>query len=840
MLRSGMFGDLNTRTMKFDRETSVDIFIQINLKKSTPSNVADLMSISAKVSKNISRESYIKKHLPAIAFRLRELETSATVWSFRDISAVINGLQYMDNNDQGVLDIIAIMTRISYHSISYKHSAKSDEIVFLLAGLQRISSVNDENKDVRGLISVITILMNNCHQKFRHQDMADVAYCLQGMNSDYIEVRELLSTVADKMKNSLGEFNASEISNCFYGLQGMSSDHVEVRNLITELTFKIRRRKENLLPRQILSTLYLSRRLSDDNIEVQNLLSILLTMLKGNKDSREERDAFKARGISNALFGLQRMSSDCRQVRDICGILAHKLPRTKDGLNVLGVCNIFTGLQGMNNESKEVRELLSATVSKIRSLKEAFTAKDLSTVLFGLQGMNCDSDEVKDLLYVMAIEIRKSQEIFQAKDICRAIYGIQGGNSEGVELSNVLSELVIKFKNCNCNDIDINDISRVLFSLKGLKTLLKSDDYISMIEILLVQLNKVIAIVIDEIVENDVPSAISKPTTTPKKKKNTKKLLFSKLTNLLKNPKNPPTPTTTAALPTISSPYDIFSTTFTITESESTESESESFGSESDSIHSFDSTPSTPTTTATFVTSVTDELIDETIDAIDSDNIDTSDSIDTTDDTTTAMLPTVPTPTPILPTPQYKLNTISTKDLVDFQKSLSYILPQIKEISTAENSTNWSDTYKGINNELKIRFEQSDEYYTPKINSYKSMNDNIIEIIKDMNHKKEINNVEIYTNHYLYNLFESNIVLKIPNRTNLNNDSNKIYKIINIEIEKNIQITKLFSVRRNEYLESQGIFLVNASNSVLDKMNRNELEGWVNKNVFDMISFFTR
>ena len=78
--------------MKFDKEYVVDKFIENNLKNLTQSNLADLMSISVKVSKDLKRATLLKKHLPSLATQLKKLN----IWGFRDASAVIYGLQYMN------------------------------------------------------------------------------------------------------------------------------------------------------------------------------------------------------------------------------------------------------------------------------------------------------------------------------------------------------------------------------------------------------------------------------------------------------------------------------------------------------------------------------------------------------------------------------------------------------------------------------------------------------------------------------------------------------------------------------------------------------------------------
>jgi hypothetical protein len=84
---------LKTSDRKFETQLEIDDFIRFDLQKCYNTNIADLMRISCKASRR-NRNSYLSKHLPLIASRLGVL--SSSVWSFRDISAVIYGLQCIE------------------------------------------------------------------------------------------------------------------------------------------------------------------------------------------------------------------------------------------------------------------------------------------------------------------------------------------------------------------------------------------------------------------------------------------------------------------------------------------------------------------------------------------------------------------------------------------------------------------------------------------------------------------------------------------------------------------------------------------------------------------------
>jgi hypothetical protein len=160
-------GDSNQQIGRFETQHEVDIFIENNLRECTRRDISDLFRISAKVSKRNRRVSYLKKHLPAIVLQLREL--SSTSWSFQEISGVVYGLQFMTTDDIGVIEILSVMTEVAIKSIENIQSMQSlqgQHISMLLYGLQ---SMNSRHEGIRGLLSVVAIMVTNCTDKFGPQ-----------------------------------------------------------------------------------------------------------------------------------------------------------------------------------------------------------------------------------------------------------------------------------------------------------------------------------------------------------------------------------------------------------------------------------------------------------------------------------------------------------------------------------------------------------------------------------------------------------------------------------------------------------------------------------------------
>jgi hypothetical protein len=126
---------------RFQTQFEVDSFIGDDFCNCTRRDIADLLRISAKVSKRNRKVSFLKKHLPTILIQLKKL--SLSTWNFQEISGVVYGLQFMTTNDLGVIDIISIMTAVATKSIKnvdMRKRLRGQNISMMLYGLQNMNS----------------------------------------------------------------------------------------------------------------------------------------------------------------------------------------------------------------------------------------------------------------------------------------------------------------------------------------------------------------------------------------------------------------------------------------------------------------------------------------------------------------------------------------------------------------------------------------------------------------------------------------------------------------------------------------------------------------------------
>jgi hypothetical protein len=130
--------------------------------------------------------------------------------------------------------------------------------------------------------------------------------------------------------------------------------------------------------------------------------------------------------VGNALYGLQGMSSDCSEVRDVLSSLAIKVRSCREDLDAQAMGNALYGLQGMSSDCSEVRDVLSSLAIKVRSCKEDLSAQAVGNALYGLQGMSSDCSEVRDVLSSLAIKVGRCREDLNAQAVGNALYGLYG------------------------------------------------------------------------------------------------------------------------------------------------------------------------------------------------------------------------------------------------------------------------------------------------------------------------------------------------------------------------------------------------------------------------------
>jgi len=156
------------------------------------------------------------------------------------------------------------------------------------------------------------------------------------------------------------------------------------------------------------------------------------------------KEDLKAQEVGNALYGLQGMSSDSEEVRNLLRSLVPKVISCKGLFNAQAVGNALYGLQGMSSDVVEVRDLLRALVPNVISCKEDLKAQAVGNALYGLQGMSSDVVEVRELLRELTTKIKSCKEHLNPQGLCNGIFGIISMNYNLT--SDILFELLPRLR----------------------------------------------------------------------------------------------------------------------------------------------------------------------------------------------------------------------------------------------------------------------------------------------------------------------------------------------------------------------------------------------------------
>jgi hypothetical protein len=373
--------------VKFDK------FIKEWLHHCGVSNISVFVRIAGKKSKGDSFK-HLKRNLPAVARRLDSL--SLQKWNYLRLSWVIYGMQCLDEDDSGYIDIIKIMTRI-LNELEKKRALiiYPQSIAMMLLGLQNNKF---KCKESLQLVAAIGQVTPKCGDKFTAQNVGNALYGIQNLNCTHPETLVLLSALTPQLRDSCDILSSQEVGNSLYGLKSMNCDSPHVLALLSILTPKV---------------------------------------TKCNQ-------VFTQMSAAIALHGLQGMGSERREVRDLLKAFAPKVMNSLDSWKPQQIANSMHGLQGMSSKHPEVLEILSAITAKVNSGIGKFKAHDVGYTLYSLRNMSSDAKEVRMLLSALTMKYRDCTETLTAQDFNNALQGLQNMDNDLPEVAVLLSVLKSK------------------------------------------------------------------------------------------------------------------------------------------------------------------------------------------------------------------------------------------------------------------------------------------------------------------------------------------------------------------------------------------------------------
>lgn len=175
------------------------------------------------------------------------------------------------------------------------------------------------------------------------------------------------------------------------------------------------------------------------------------------------------------------------------------------------------------------------------------------------------------------------------------------------------------------------------------------------------------------------------------------------------------------------------------------------------------------------------------------------------------------------------MSKIGTRDLVTLCQSLVLTLPEISTIITMEEYKDLRKMQNLLTGELASRRLYGDLFY--KRMDFQSKAERRLYNIASKACRDK--NMKINANSHLFDIFESDIIIRIPSA----DGGSDI--VINIEVDgphHNYEKKIIFCERKDKYLKSKGVFVSRITTYVMDDTKDIKLEKWVLKVISDAIA----
>jgi hypothetical protein len=175
---------------------------------------------------------------------------------------------------------------------------------------------------------------------------------------------------------------------------------------------------------------------------------------------------------------------------------------------------------------------------------------------------------------------------------------------------------------------------------------------------------------------------------------------------------------------------------------------------------------------------------------------------------------------------------IDTRELVTLCQSLTFFLPKISPFTDKKVCRNLEKMKRSIINELVWRRKHGDEYCNIvgyQSNEAKRVHDIALYIFEDKG-------IEVDSNVYLFDLFESDLILYVPFKSK-EKSAKQIDTIINIEIDgiySKIKKKIAFCRRKDDCLKSKGVFVSRIDATRVSDMSDKKVEKWLLRRVKDV------
>jgi hypothetical protein len=176
-----------------------------------------------------------------------------------------------------------------------------------------------------------------------------------------------------------------------------------------------------------------------------------------------------SKGISNALYGLQSMSSNEPQIKALLAALANSIKKSESSLSGQGIGDSLFGLTGMSTDCPELRALLSALCERIDAKVGKLDSQEIGNALYGLQGMSSDHNELQCLLRELTDKVTTCKGTLRGQQTGNAFFGLQRMTNNTPEVANLLDGLakMLPFITNKNQTLEPQDCFNILFGKRN-------------------------------------------------------------------------------------------------------------------------------------------------------------------------------------------------------------------------------------------------------------------------------------------------------------------------------------------------------------------------------------
>lgn len=394
--------------------------------------------------------------------------------SAKSIVEALSSLRLIRGDYQGINSILSALS-VKLEALPASFDISFHHLVLAFHGLRHVSLSTLETA------SHCTSLVNNLKRRIKSEELTTstlghLLYCLSNRAKDSPLVNftiELLSPSIQKMSENLqNKYLAMSI----YGLQSVLDTKVG-RQIISRLSIRARSNNQILSSEDFGMSMAGLKFSKCDTPEMVQLVNVLTQKIL-------ESEAYQAKDLADALFGLQKATSANPSINKLLSILATKINSNKENWTHLEISRSFYGLQNVNIAHDGGNQIFASLASKLSACKDLFPPQSLAMTLYGLRANQGSNEIIRQILNNIYNKFGSVTENLNELEIGMIFSGLQCMSSHSLEVRNLIDLLTTTIVQ---NNIQFSSLSihNCLYSMKFM-----SSDYAEVRNLLISIINR--------------------------------------------------------------------------------------------------------------------------------------------------------------------------------------------------------------------------------------------------------------------------------------------------------------------------------------------------------------